>query len=242
MSMFMAERGHIIHAMSMFGQTFHLAWGGLPEDYKDPWSISDVPPLSSSTLRTATVTRGQTGWSDALPDTDIVKIVSVKQGGTTLTNSTQVNNTIDWTAANAAAPESVPARGSTYTVVYRYLEYNLLALEMEFGRLPPTELSYVNQDLNGDIVANGTNWSRSETPTRNLYLLFKFDGLCEVGKVIYQLGLWVGTQKKPGVLPGQLYLVQADILQAGTMYMMDNITPFVRVSGKREMFEFVVTY
>lgn len=69
--------------------------------------------------KTVSVTRGAiANGADGLPDTSVIEIVSVVQGGTTYvqgTAYTRVNNSVDW---GLAGPE--PAAGSSYTVTYRY--------------------------------------------------------------------------------------------------------------------------
>lgn len=69
--------------------------------------------------KTVSVTRGAiANGADGLPDTSVIQIVSVTQGGTTYVQGsdyTRVNNSVDWGLAGAE-----PAAGSSYTVTYRY--------------------------------------------------------------------------------------------------------------------------
>ncbi len=69
--------------------------------------------------KTVTVTRGAiVNGADGLPDTGVISIITVTQGGTTYVQGsdfTRVNNSVDWGLAGAE-----PAVGSTYTVTYRY--------------------------------------------------------------------------------------------------------------------------
>lgn len=86
-------------------------------NYKPLDSIQDVVITAEKTV---TVTRGAfAGGTDALPDTSVLSIQSVVQGGTTYVATTDyalVGDTISWVPAGAE-----PAPGSTYTVTYRYL-------------------------------------------------------------------------------------------------------------------------
>lgn len=70
--------------------------------------------------RTVTITHGAfVGALDNLPDTSVLAIVSVVQGGTTYVQGTSYQLTsdkVDWSLAGIE-----PATGSTYTVVYNYI-------------------------------------------------------------------------------------------------------------------------
>lgn len=76
--------------------------------------------VSITAEKTVTVTHGvTTGAQDPLPDTSVLSLIEVKQGGTTYTATTDYLLTagkVDWTPAGAE-----PAPGSTYTVKYRYI-------------------------------------------------------------------------------------------------------------------------
>lgn len=85
----------------------------------------DRPPAATIAMvsitieKTATITHGGfTGAQDPLPDTSILSLIEVKQGGTTYTLTTDyklTNGNVDWSPTGAE-----PATGSTYTVKYRY--------------------------------------------------------------------------------------------------------------------------
>jgi hypothetical protein len=86
-------------------------------NYKPLSSIQDVVITAEKTV---TVNRGGfSGGTDLLPDTAILSIQSVTQGGTTYTATNDyllVGDTLSWSPAGAE-----PAPGSTYSVTYRYL-------------------------------------------------------------------------------------------------------------------------
>lgn len=71
--------------------------------------------------KSVTISHGSfTGASDPLPDTAVLSIQSVTQGGTTYSLGTDFNLTsdqVDWSPGGAE-----PAPGSTYSVTYRYLD------------------------------------------------------------------------------------------------------------------------
>lgn len=76
--------------------------------------------VSITAEKTVTLTHGiATGAQDPLPDTSVLQIIEVKQGGTTYVQGTSYLLTagkVDW---SPAGPE--PAPGSTYTVKYHYI-------------------------------------------------------------------------------------------------------------------------
>lgn len=81
--------------------------------------VKQINKVLATVQKTVNITRGSVANSaDALPDTSIVSIVSVVQGGTTFTQGTDyilTNDSVDW-SPNGAEPES----GTTYTVTYKY--------------------------------------------------------------------------------------------------------------------------
>lgn len=240
MAMGMTDDGHIIHAKAMFSRTYHLGWGKLPEGYPDPWNLGDVPPIPTSVVVTETVERTTGATTDTLANTGVLKIISVTQGEATyaLTTDYTVNgNQIVWTSGGAA-----PADGTSYSVTYRYATAAITALLSEIARRSPTLKEYVIEDPNGDIVANDTTWSVVAYPTRHMYMQFKFDATEAVGQIIHQLGIFTDTVAKATVPVGQKYLLPADLEDFGKLYMIDNIEPFSRFAGKREIFEYVITF
>lgn len=79
-------------------------------------------------------------------------------------------------------------------------------------------------------------------PTQNLYVEFRFLASEASGDDIYQIALFLNTTRTGAVPPTQEYLIPSEILDPGQMYMVDNIEPFPRSLGKREIFEFVIVY
>lgn len=239
MSMAMTNSGHITHAKAIADLSFHLAWGKLPAAYADPWNLGEVPPTSVSKVVTADVFRLVEDNFDTLPNTDVIKVISVTQGGVQYTigvDCTIDGNKITWVGATRPIPSS------TYKVTYRFITDEIESLLEELGRRNPTRIKFVKEDAFGDITANNLKWSISDEPTRNLYLEFKFDATDAVGQVIHQVGMFIGTTRKAGIEPDKMYLLPDEIEDPGYMYMVDNLEPFSRFSGKREVFEYIITY
>lgn len=81
---------------------------------------SNITEVSITAEKTVTITHGGfTGAQDPLPDTSVLQILEVKQGGATYVKNTDYKLTagkVDWSLAGAEV-----ATGSTYTVTYRYI-------------------------------------------------------------------------------------------------------------------------
>lgn len=86
----------------------------------DRYPIANVTTVRITSQKTVTMTHGAySGAQDALPDTSILSIISVSQGGTTYINGTDYKLTsgkVDWSLSGAE-----PATGSTYSVTYQYI-------------------------------------------------------------------------------------------------------------------------
>lgn len=86
----------------------------------DRTPINDITELTITAEKTVTMTHGGfVGAQDPLPDTSVLQILEVKQGGTTYTAGVDYQLTagkVDWRLDGAE-----PATGSTYTVKYQYL-------------------------------------------------------------------------------------------------------------------------
>lgn len=82
--------------------------------------INDISEVNITAEKTVTLTHGGfVGAQDPLPDTSVLQILEVKQGGTTYVQGVDYKLTagkVDWSLAGAE-----PATGSTYTVKYQYI-------------------------------------------------------------------------------------------------------------------------
>ena len=127
---------------------------------KDPdtQAVTSDPETISTGARTftATITKGAANGTDALPRPDVLSIVSVKQGGTTYTVTTDYTlsgNNISWAAGGAE-----PTTGSTYTV-----EFTFTGAIITVDRGPINAVSgvttqlRVTKTLTRGITANGAD-------------------------------------------------------------------------------------
>lgn len=82
--------------------------------------INDVRQVTITAQKTVSMTHGgYVGAQDPLPDTSVLELVSVSQGGTNYVVGTDCRLTgdaVDWSLSGAE-----PATGSTYSATYRYI-------------------------------------------------------------------------------------------------------------------------
>lgn len=81
--------------------------------------MSGTPTVSITKQKTSTLTKGAPGTSDPIPDTSVLTIISVVQGGTTYVPTTDYTFTagaVNWSPAGAE-----PTAGSSYDVTYQYV-------------------------------------------------------------------------------------------------------------------------
>ena len=86
----------------------------------DRTPAAQIVQVQITAEKTATVTHGAfTGAQDALPDSAVLELLEVKQGGTTYVQGTDYRLTagkVDWSLTGAE-----PSPGSSYSVKYRYI-------------------------------------------------------------------------------------------------------------------------
>lgn len=135
--------------------------------------------------KTATVTRGAiVAGADGLPDTSVIQIIEVKQGGTTYvagTDYNRVNNSVDWAPAGAE-----PAVGTSYTVKYRY------RASVVADAQTMSTITVSGGATGGDIIVAYT----AKLP--------RIDRLClaEDGSPLYVMGVSAAANAMPPAVPG----------------------------------------
>ncbi|MFZ2843374.1 hypothetical protein [Psychrobacter sp.] len=116
------------------------------------------------------------------------------------------------------------------------------ALTTEIGRRAITVAEYCLPSPDGNIITLGGRFKASPTPTANLHLQAAFDFDDGLGETIRELGVFIGTETKPGLPAGQMYFKPTDIINKGTLLTIDHITGIERGVGSRISFDVVVTF
>lgn len=119
---------------------------------------------------------------------------------------------------------------------------NAEALLAEVGRRVASEVAFVVADTGGDIVLPTGKFSRSESPTNNLYIRTGFDFADASGEVIREIAVFVGSETDPELPDGQQYFEPADVLEPGRMLHVENLNAIYRSPAIRESFEVVITF
>jgi hypothetical protein len=120
-----------------------------------------------------------------------------------------------------------------------------LATELidEIGRREAVEVAYVVPNESGNITIEGAGtFSRTETPTNQLFLSFKFDAANAPTAIIREIGVFAGTVTTPGLPAGQKYFVPSEISDPGTLLQLEHKTPIYRAANTRESFDILITF
>lgn len=111
----------------------------------------------------------------------------------------------------------------------------------ELGRRIPEEISFVVPDSLGDIILQSGRYSRSNVPTRWLFVLTQFGFNEEPAAIVREIGLFKGSQfTNPGV--GQKYFVASQVSNPGKMLHVQNLAPIIRSNLNREVFPIVIQF
>jgi hypothetical protein len=114
------------------------------------------------------------------------------------------------------------------------LDASATELENEIGRVCLHNSLFVVPDEEGGIILpDNKRYSASETPTRHLYMHFKFGFADGVGSTIRELGIFLGGTVKHTVPPGKSYLLPGDIQSPGILFMIEHPAPLIR-EGSQE--------
>tara|TARA_B100001094_G_C18153963_1_gene785350 strand:- start:1364 stop:1849 length:486 start_codon:yes stop_codon:yes gene_type:complete len=125
---------------------------------------------------------------------------------------------------------------------------NIEKLKTPLGILNAAEVAYVtsvdiNQQAEIDVDTGKFNRSKSGVPTKHLYFKFQFDFEDAQGKIIKELGVFVG--KKVGAPQDTGYQQTSKmnaIIKACDLLLFELRKPIHRDEGVRETFEFVITF
>ena len=104
------------------------------------------------------------------------------------------------------------------------------------------EVAYVKPDDAGDIsMSDGAKFSRSDDPTRYLYLYFKLDLPDASPNTLRENGVYFGTALAAGIPAGQFYIDAADVETWGTLIRADRFNSIVRDGTIEQAFSMIIT-
>lgn len=104
-----------------------------------------------------------------------------------------------------------------------------------------TQVSFCTPDAAGEITVNSGQFKKTTTPTRHLYIQFKYDFNDALGQTIREIGVFLNTQVADGLPAGQMYFDIQQISNTGQLLLLENYRALYRDEGVRESFDFVVT-
>lgn len=116
------------------------------------------------------------------------------------------------------------------------------ALMGEVGRRTASEVAYVVPDVAGDIELPTGRFTRSLTPTNNLFVHTQFEFTDASSNVIREIGIFVGTETDSGLPPGQTYFVPSEVTDPGRLLHLENLAPIFRSPAVRESFDVVIIF
>lgn len=175
----------------------------------DRTPATNITQVTIETQKTVTLTHGvTTGAQDPLPDTSVLAIISVSQGATTYTPTSDYLLTagkVDWSPGGAE-----PATGSTYSVTYQYIR-----------AITPTSI-----DENGFTVLGAV--AGTQILVNYSQKLPRIDRLCinSYGLPVWQLGVSAEYFPQPPTVPD-------DVLPIASIYQTWTSTRRVSNDGVR---------
>lgn len=126
-----------------------------------------------------------------------------------------------------------------------------VALNNELGRRAVTSHGYVQPDEDGEITIpvgrqpNGdvevARYTSVLEPTPYLYLRVNFDFADASDQTIREVGIFLNTQIREGLPPGQRYFTPADLESRGRLLAIQRMDPpIARSPAVRQTFDFVL--
>ena len=185
--------------------------GGTATVQLNRYPLDAVLEVVITRQKTVTITRGGfSGGQDTLPDVSVLSIISITQGGTTYTGTTDYflnGDKVDWSPGGIE-----PASGSTYSITYQYL-----------GNITPDSFNLqtgavtVTGAVNGSLVLTDYRWK-----------LPRYDKLCVSSEGTFQRVKGISTRFSP--LPPA---VPSSLLSLATIEWKWGETPSVVNDGIR---------
>ncbi len=126
------------------------------------------------------------------------------------------------------------------------------ALVNEVGRRTLHEVSFCAADEQAEIPIPTARLRKTDTPSNNLYLSFKYDFEDGMEHQIREVGIFIDTVVDENLPQGQRYFLPQDITDPGILFQLERLStesngqrisaPINRTPATRETFEFVVTF
>lgn len=258
--------GRVALARSVMEQDLHVAWGTLVPFLSAPTGISTA--LIAGTMPIGVYYYAITAYN-AIGETTLSTVVSfslVAAGGIRLTWTavngavgykiygrasgdykliTTVNtNTFDDTHVTTVTTSPPVTNGTSYeawTDSPATVNLSHSRLVKEVGRRKVLYKKYVVADPNGIIETASGKWTESSTPTNYVYLRVNFEQTDAYDQLIYQRGLFVGTEPTAEYATVN-YLIPSMISNPGTMLGLSNIPQLIRDPLTRETVEIVLKF
>lgn len=114
------------------------------------------------------------------------------------------------------------------------------ALVNEIGRRKASVVSYCIPDDQGDIVTLQGRFRETQEPAPFVFFRFAFDYSDAPTAEIRELAVFMGTTTDPELPPGQMYFEPADIVDPGTLMLLERIDRTPRSPNARVTFEQVL--
>lgn len=240
MAFLTTETGHIRLAKQFLeNNTFWLARGTLPVDYKGVWDLRSVPSSLTKEV-TERVIKTDNVEGEELSHTPVYDIVSI----TSLDESVEytqgveyilTSNTVNWRGS-----VNDPNTGDEYLVTYRYVDDNITSLLQEVDTMKASVTSYCIPDDDGIIEAGGQRWTATRTPSKYVYLFFKYPADISIGQIIYQCGVY--TNREIDSEFENRPVLTEKVTVPGDLILIDNIAPFTQSDLIRQYVEIVLEF
>lgn len=162
-----------------------------------------------------------------------------KLGVSTLTSFTDDGSATPNSSVNP--PDSNSTFPAAWTKPAPNTDPSLPDLYEEVGRRLIQLKQYVTPDPSGTIQTSNGSWSVSDTPTKYLYLKAQFDYADAPDDMLYQFGIFIGTEATSGN-ENQLYLTPDMIANKGTLLGIENHNLIIRESSTRESHAVILTF
>lgn len=218
----LTKSGRIALAASLKNQALHLAWGsGSP-----PWETNSSLSFNDNTF--------------TLPNAPVKDVVLTDESGQDITSGYD----IDLMTGNVSRRDaSLPSQkvNVTYTSATPSEDIQSDALIHEIGRRVIDEVSFCEPDPEGFTVTPTGRFSKTDTPTNQLYFHCTFEFEDAADQTIRELGIFIGTKTKGTCPPGQRYFLPTDLEDPGILLVIENTVPIIRTAATREAFSFVIT-